>query len=291
MLLSMTGFGKSEVKIGTKNISIEIKSLNNKQIDIITKLPILYKSKELSIRSLLQKELKRGKIEIFVKIEDSFSSHKSIINTELAKNYYLQIKELKAEVGERETSGIIDTIMSFPDIMQQEEETLSAKEWTALQNGIQNAICGLKEFRKQEGNALEEDIKSRILKIENLLEEVKKYEKNRVENISKRIRTNLNELKLNENIDVNRFEQELIYYLEKFDITEEKVRLKNHCKYFMQTVSEVGTLGKKLNFISQEMGREINTIGSKANASDIQKLVVQMKDELEKIKEQLMNIV
>lgn len=287
MVQSMTGFGKAQVSIPGKNISIEIKSLNSKQQDFSVRMPGLYKSKEMAIRKMLQKALFRGKVECNINVELTGENANYKINTELVKSYFEQLKPL---LGTDEiTPETLSTLMRMPDVMNSGKEEIDPNEWKTLEAGIAEALNNIVGFRKDEGKSLEEDLLGRVDAIENGLEEVKDFDTERVANLKKRLNESISEIK-EDLIDKNRFEQELIYYLEKLDINEEKVRLTQHCKYFRETIAKEGEKGKKLGFISQEMGREINTMGSKANDAQIQKTVVLMKDSLEKIKEQVLNV-
>ncbi len=289
MLKSMTGFGKAECEINNKKVSIEIKSLNSKNIDIYTKIRGIYREKELYIRNLLSKQLERGKIEFSLYYEIINEEKTNIINQEVVKNYIKQLQSVNTDLELNSNEQLLQSAMRLPDVLTPSKEELDNEEWEVVNSQINTAIENIISFRKQEGESLQKDISLRINNIESKLKEVEQFESQRIETVKQRIKDNLEELKI-KNIDNDRFEQELIYYLEKFDITEEKVRLKNHCKYFIEMLSEEGAIGKKLGFISQEIGREINTLGSKANNTDIQKIVVNMKDELEKIKEQVLNI-
>ncbi len=290
MIQSMTGFGKATCELKNKVITIEIKTLNSKQIDIYTRLPNIYKEKELDIRNLLSQRLQRGKIECIITYEDTDIANTSRINVPLVKDYYRQMVGLLNELEIDNNEAILQTIMRFPDALKIDKEELDEEEWKAVMQKIHEAILAIDNFRKQEGSALQLDITSRIQVILAKLKEIEPFEDDRIKCIRERIESNISEVFEKEKVDQNRFEQELIYYLEKIDLTEEKVRLENHCNYFFDVLKENETVGKKLGFITQEMGREINTLGSKANHSEIQKIVVQMKDELEKIKEQLMNV-
>ncbi len=287
MVQSMTGFGKSRVSIPGKNISIEIKSLNSKQQDFSVRMPGNYKSKEMEIRKMLQASLFRGKVECNINVELTGESSNYTINTELVQSYFDQIQPLLS--SSEITPEVLSTIMRMPDVMNSDKDELDSKEWEALKNGVFEALNNIVDFRKEEGNSLEDDLLERMISIEKGLEEVKEYDVVRLENMKARLNASISEIQ-EDLIDKNRFEQEVIYYLEKLDLNEEKVRLAQHCKYFRETLSTEGEKGKKLGFISQEMGREINTIGSKANDAEIQKTVVLMKDSLEKIKEQILNV-
>ncbi|WP_282015170.1 YicC/YloC family endoribonuclease [Marinifilum flexuosum] len=291
MLISMTGFGKATLELENKKVSIEIKSLNSKQLDINTRIPNLYKEKDLVLRNEIKNQLERGKVELSVFIESVGTDKETKINKPIVEAYYQQLTELSSELGiPMDKEPILQTIVKLPDALKTEHQELDEEEWNQIFAGFKSAVADLNSFRKQEGDALQVDIFERIANIEKLLEEVPQYEANRIETVKTRINDNLKEFVEKQNVDKNRFEQEIIYYLEKLDITEEKVRLANHCKYFIETANNGNSIGKKLGFIAQEIGREINTLGSKANDSDIQKIVIQMKDELEKIKEQLLNV-
>lgn len=290
MLLSMTGFGKAVCDLPNKQVTIEIKSLNSKQLDIYARLPNIYKEKELELRNLLSRHLIRGKVELTITYEITDTSSSAKINLPLVKDYYAQLKELSEELSEQGNESLMQIIMRFPDALTSEKEELDDAEWNAILEKTKSAMQSIQDFRKQEGKALEKDILERINNILTLLKELEGYEAERMERVKEKLNSGLADIAEQEKLDPNRYEQELIYYLEKMDITEEKVRLANHCKYFEEVIEKETSAGKKLGFISQEIGREINTIGSKANHSDIQRIVVQMKDELEKIKEQLMNV-
>ena len=290
MIQSMTGYGKTSCELSNKVVAIEIRSLNSKQLDIFARIPNLYKEKELEIRNLVSQELNRGKVEITINFENTDTSATAKINTQLVKEYYKELRSLMNDLNVDTAESIFPAIMRFPDALKTEKEELDEEEWKILQQHIRLALEGVKNFRVQEGRALEKDIVGRVESITSLLQEVQPFESERIEKIRERIRGNLVDNGEAEKVDESRFEQEIIYYLEKLDITEEKVRLKNHCSFFLEVMQEKESAGKKLGFIAQEMGREINTLGSKASHSEIQRIVVLMKDELEKIKEQLMNV-
>ncbi|PIP53989.1 MAG: YicC family protein [Bacteroidetes bacterium CG23_combo_of_CG06-09_8_20_14_all_32_9] len=289
MLKSMTGFGKTVNENEGKKISVEIKSLNSKQADVYIKLPFVYREKETEIRNEIIKQLERGKIELSVSQELKQTEKLVSINKEVFSSYYNQLKSLQEELFPDQTTDWISVIMQLPNIVSQNTGELDENEWKILKQTINNAIAQLNDFRKTEGKVLEDDILQRITNIESLQLQIDAFEPLRRETVRSRLKQNLTGLFDKDGFDKNRFEQELIYYLEKMDFTEEKVRLINHCKYFKETCNEKNP-GRKLSFITQEIGREINTLGSKANHSEIQKIVVQMKDELEKVKEQLLNI-
>ena len=290
MIRSMTGYGKSEAELNNAKLSIEIKTLNSKQIDLNVRLPHAYNSKEVEIRSIVSKSLERGKIAVFINKESLGEDTKHEINSELAKSYYTQIKAIAEEVGDNSTE-ILSTIMRMPDVVKQNTSELDKAELKQLMQLVKDTLANVDEFRIEEAKAMEEDFRLRIANILELLTQVEPLETTRIERVKDRLEQallkNIDESK----VDKNRFEQEVIFYLEKFDITEEKVRLKKHCSYFIETLDNNNiSKGKKLGFITQEIGREINTLGSKSNDSDMQKIVVNMKDELEKIKEQALNV-
>lgn len=290
MIKSMTGYGKAECEFQSKKITVEIKSLNSKQLDLNLKIPSIYKEKEVDIRNEISRELVRGKIELSISLDCNSEEATASINTTLLKSYHKQISDISKELNLPVPDDIISTLLRLPDVLKSEKQEVSEEEWTNLLSTVSNAIRAINQFRQQEGKALEKDIAGRISLITNLLTGLEVFEKQRIEKVKQKIRQSLLELVTPDKVDENRFEQELIYYIEKLDITEEKVRLVNHCSYFLETSKEEEPSGKKLGFIIQEIGREINTIGSKANDADMQKIVVKMKDELEKIKEQINNI-
>ncbi|MEI3155138.1 MAG: YicC/YloC family endoribonuclease [Odoribacter sp.] len=291
MVKSMTGFGKTTVESGNKKIVIEIKSLNSKQLDLNLRMPNLYKEKEMEIRSMVKEQLDRGKVDMNIYFDSSESDKDVSINQSVVMQYFNQMMEISKQLGlEPEGNELLQTVMRFPDTLQVKSEELSEQEWLQLKTGIEKALEEINNFRKQEGKALIKDISCRIELIQQLAAQVPQFEVKRVEVIRQKLQEKINEWTDVKNIDQNRLEQEIIYYLEKLDITEEKVRLANHCKYFLETVEKEDAPGRKIGFIAQEIGREINTMGSKANDHDIQKLVVRMKDELEKIKEQSLNV-
>jgi uncharacterized protein (TIGR00255 family) len=290
MIESMTGFGKSVCELSGKVVTIEIKSLNSKQLDIYTRLPNIYKEKELELRNSLSQKLIRGKVEIGITYENTDISSVTQINIPLVKSYHQQLKELVAELESENQESLLQTIMRFPDALKMEKDELDEAEWEEVNYKVNEAIDQIISFRKQEGMAIRLDILSRVDTILQQLNKINSFEMERLKRIREKITSSLQNLTDQVKIDENRFEQELIYYLEKLDITEEKVRLRNHCDFFAEVAEKETANGKKLSFIAQEMGREINTLGSKANHADIQRIVVLMKDELEKIKEQLMNV-
>lgn len=291
MVKSMTGFGKTTVESGSKKIVVEIKSLNSKQLDLNLRMPNLYKEKEMEIRSMVKEQLDRGKVDMNIYFDNSESDKDVSINRSVVVQYFNQMLEISMQLGvEPDKSELLQTVMRFPDTLQVKAEELDEEEWARLKSGIEKALEEINKFRLQEGKALIKDITNRIELIQQLALQVPQFEGKRVEVIRQKLQEKMNEWADVKNIDQNRLEQEIIYYLEKLDITEEKVRLANHCKYFLETVEKEDAPGRKIGFIAQEIGREINTMGSKANDHDIQKLVVKMKDELEKIKEQSLNV-
>ncbi|MFL3663855.1 MAG: YicC/YloC family endoribonuclease [Flavobacteriales bacterium] len=289
MIKSMTGFGKSATSINQKKISIEIRSLNSKQADISVRIPAVYKEKELELRAKINQHLERGKIEFNLYVEQTTSTPNYQINESLFKNYYNELKSLADELGEQ--SDLIKIVAGMPDVFQKEEkQALDESEWQTIVELTTKALQDIDAYRTDEGNTLQKEMELRINNIQQLLKKVELYEKERVITVRERITAHLEEIVNGNQIDKDRLEQELVFYIEKFDVSEEKQRLQSHLDYFMDTMNDKDSQGKKLGFISQEMGREINTLGSKANHSELQKIVVEMKDELEKIKEQILNI-
>ncbi|MDG2058783.1 MAG: YicC family protein [Flavobacteriales bacterium] len=300
MILSMTGYGKSELNLTNANFTIEVRSLNSKQIDANVKMSSVYRDKEIGLRKLLSEKLQRGKIELSIWRESSNSKTKYRLNTEVIKEYHNQILRMEKDLRfkwniwsftpfKAKSTDIIPALLKMPEVMIKGEEEVDENEWKEIEKGVNSAIDNLLQFRLDEGSKLEEDITSRINKLSSLLKDIAPFAKDRIGKIKESLSEKLSEID-SKNIDENRFEQELIYYLEKQDITEEQVRLSTHLDYFLETMKTNSPNGKKLGFISQEIGREVNTIGSKSSDAEMQKIVVQMKDELEKIKEQLLNI-
>ena len=286
----MTGYGKAVVTYGEKKINVEIKSLNSKALDLSTRIAPLYREKEMEMRQLVAKTLERGKVDFSIWIEKEAGADATPVNCAIVENYYRQIKDLAAKTGIPEPQDWFATLLRMPDVLTKtEQETLSEDEWQAVRVAIDDALCRLTEFRQQEGVALQRKFTEKIDNISALLTEIETYEKQRVEKIRSRIVEGLKSIP-EVDYDKNRLEQELIYYIEKLDISEEKQRLANHLKYFRETMEDGHGQGKKLGFIAQEMGREINTTGSKSNNAEMQNLVVKMKDELEQIKEQVLNV-
>ena len=288
MIKSMTGFGKASQELSDKTINIEIRSLNSKSADISLRLSSGLRNYELELRNEISKQLERGKIDLSIFIESKKAEMPVEINIELAKAYHKQLKNLALELNEP-IDNVLQQVLKFPDVLKNERKETDENEWKLIKHCLNSALEELNNFRDIEGLSLKKDFEIRISKINTCLEEIKTLDLIRINAIKNRIRNNIEEVIGKSNLDENRFEQELIYYIEKLDINEEKVRLKTHLDYFIDTCNEKSA-GRKLNFISQEIGREINTIGSKANDAQIQKLVVLMKDELEKIKEQANNV-
>lgn len=285
MIQSMTGFGKAFMQLPNKKITVEIKSLNSKGLDLNVRTPSIYREMELQIRNSIAQRLERGKIDFSLYIEVTGEETSAKINVPIVKGYINQMKEVIPNADETE---LMKMAVRMPDALKTEREELDKNEWLQIEKVINEALDNISTFRSDEGVSLEKEFELRISNIENLMNEAVSYDSERVETVKTRLRTALEELKAT--IDENRFEQELIFYLEKYDITEERVRLGNHLNYFLETMRNEEALGRKLGFITQEIGREINTMGSKSNHTEMQKLVVQMKDELEKIKEQVLNV-
>lgn len=291
MILSMTGYGKAVVTYKEKKISVEIKSLNSKNFDLSTRIAPLYREKEMEVRQTLANLLERGKVDFSLWIEKDAALDATPINAQLVKNYYQQIKNIATEIGIPEPNDWFSTLLHLPDVTTKTEiEVLEEYEWNVTKQAINKAVECLIDFRKQEGAALERKFHEKINNIEALLKSIEPYEESRVPKIKEKIIEGLEQV-AKVDYDRNRLEQELIYYIEKLDINEEKQRLANHLNYFRETMQEKGHgVGKKLGFIAQEMGREINTTGSKSNQAEMQNIVVKMKDELEQIKEQVLNV-
>lgn len=290
MIQSMTGYGKATATFADKKINIEIKSLNSKALDLFTRIAPLYREKEIEIRNEVAKVLERGKIDLSLWIEKDSTEGSTPINTAVFESYYNQIKHLADDMEIPVPADWFQVVLRMPDVMTRAEvQELSAEEWNVVHEAVKEAIEHLTDFRKQEGAALEKKFTEKINNIHNLLTAIVPFETERIEKVKERI-TDALEKTISVDYDKNRLEQELIYYIEKLDINEEKQRLTNHLKYFVSTLEAGQGQGKKLGFIAQEMGREINTLGSKSNHSEMQKIVVQMKDELEQIKEQVLNV-
>ena len=290
MAISMTGYGKSSCRINDRNINIELKSLNSKTFDLFLKIPQILKEKEGDIRSLLSEKLVRGKVEIFVSFDSSDDKSNFSLNKNLFKQYYQILKELAEELDAPTGESLIATVMRMPDVLTSQADELEQEEWEAFKNALLKAIDELVNFRMSEGVHLKTDILKSINQIGSLLEQIRPFETERTDRVKQKLSEAVSKLPGNFQADDNRLEQEMIYYLEKLDINEEKVRLVKHLDYFTEIIENEENCGKKLGFVSQEIGREINTLGSKAQHADMQKIVVQMKDELEQIKEQLLNV-
>lgn len=284
----MTGFGKASKEFATKTVNVEIRSLNSKNLDLNLKLSSIYRDKEYELKSDLSKLLERGKIDLSIYVETKIQETPVEINTALAKVYFSKLQELAIELNEPQTD-LFKQVLKMPDVLKSERKEPNEQDWLDMKEVILSAVQELDNFRIDEGKSIEKDFNDRIGNISQALESIKSHDASRVQNIKDRIKKGLEESVAKDKIDNNRFEQELIYYIEKLDINEEKVRLQTHIDYFLKTMLEPGA-GRKLNFIGQEIGREVNTIGSKANDAELQKLVVHMKDELEKIKEQTNNV-
>jgi uncharacterized protein (TIGR00255 family) len=285
MIQSMTGFGKATLQLPSKKITIEVKSLNSKGLDLNVRMPSLYREMELGLRNQIALKLERGKVDFSIFIESTAEQTTTKVNVPIVKAYINQLREVYADADEIE---LMKMAVRMPDTMKIERDEIDENDWIQIQTVIEEALQNILSFRKDEGLSLENEFQLRIGNIRKYMNEALALDPERVQAIKDRLQTAITELKVN--VDENRFEQELIYYLEKLDITEEKVRLTNHLDYFMETINGTEANGRKLGFITQEMGREINTMGSKSNHAQMQKLVVQMKDELEKIKEQVLNV-
>ncbi len=285
MIQSMTGFGKASLQLPTKKITVELKSLNSKGLDLNTRMPSVYREMELGLRNQISQRLERGKIDFSLYIEVTGEETSSKINVPIIKGY---INQMKAVIPNADETELMKMAVRMPDALKTERDEIDENEWKEIQKVINEALENIANFRKDEGVSLEKEFLHRIANIMTLMNNAVAYDAERVETVKTRLKTALDELQVN--VDQNRFEQELIFYLEKYDITEEKVRLENHLNYFIETLAGTEANGRKLGFITQEMGREINTMGSKSNHAEMQKLVVMMKDELEKIKEQVLNV-
>ena len=289
MVHSMTGYGKAVVELPHKKLTIEIKSLNSKQFDLFTRIPMIYREKEIGLRNWLSKELERGKIDLSFTVEHISKDVSATIDHTLLKQYHQEITALARELNIGVPQDWFQTLLRLPDVMKQDMEELNEEEWFIIEETIRKAVNELINFRAQEGEMLRNLLMEKVTNIRQLLRDIEPYENERIEKVKSRIYDGLATLE-NKEYDANRFEQEMIYYIEKLDVNEEKSRLTNHLDYFLETLDNQKSQGKKLGFIAQEMGREINTLGSKSNHSDIQRIVVRMKDELEQIKEQILNV-
>ena len=285
----MTGFGKVTAELSSKKVTVEVKSLNSKQLDLSTRIPSIYREKEMELRSLLLQKLERGKVEFNIYIESTDKSMVTQINASAMADYYRQIVEVSTQLGIALPNDLLSTLLRMPDVIKTDTAEADEAEWNEVRGLVEQAIQHLIDFRVQEGVMLQRLFEQKIRNIAALLEQVSVYEVERVEKIKSRIKDNLQKL-ADQDYDKNRFEQEMIYYIEKLDVNEEKTRLDNHLKYFLTTMQEGHGQGKKLGFIAQEMGREINTLGSKSNHAELPKIVVPMNDELEQIKEQVLNV-
>ena len=285
MIQSMTGFGKATLQLPSKKITVEVKSLNSKGLDLSVRMPSLYREMELGLRNQIALKLERGKVDFSIFIESTAEQTSTKVNVPIVKGYINQLREVYADADETE---LMKMAIRMPDTMKIERDEIDENDWVEIQTVIEEALENILTFRKDEGKSLEKEFQLRIGNIRQYMTDALALDPERVQAIKDRLQTAIAELKVN--VDENRFEQELIYYLEKLDITEEKVRLTNHLDYFLETINGTEANGRKLGFITQEMGREINTMGSKSNHAQMQKLVVQMKDELEKIKEQVLNV-
>lgn len=289
MIQSMTGYGKTTGTYNDKKISIEIKSLNSKFFDLNMRMPSFYRENELTLNKKLSKLIGRGKVDFGIYVELPPKTNSTKINHEVVTTYFNDLKVLSTSLGIDNDAALMQLAMKMPEVYSQEREELDPEEWKAVENLIEDAVANFEEFRKREGEVLYNEFKGNIDRIAELLKEVEKYEGERIETVKARLKSNLEEKLDSPQFDQNRFEQELIYFIEKYDVTEEKVRLSGHLSYFLDVMKNDGSEGKKLGFIAQEIGREVNTLGSKANHQEIQKIVVEMKDQLEKIKEQILN--
>ncbi|MCD8404439.1 YicC family protein [Tenacibaculum dicentrarchi] len=287
MIQSMTGYGKSVLHLPSKKVTIEIKSLNSKNLDLNTRIPSYYREKELAVRKKLASNLVRGKIDFSIYVEMTAEQTSTVVNKAVVENYVAQLKEAMP-IAENQDVELLKMAVRMPDALKTEREELDENEWAQIDIHIDEALKEIIAYRTDEAKSLEDDFQLRISNIQSALEEVKKLDTQRITNVKERLQKALTDLKVE--VDENRFEQELIYYLEKLDINEEKVRLENHLLYFLDQLATDDSNGKKLGFIVQEIGREVNTMGSKANFAVMQKIVIQMKDELEKIKEQILNV-
>lgn len=290
MIRSMTGYGKAVLETPHKKITVEVKALNSKQADVSAKLPWIYKEKEMEIRNMVSRKLERGKIDLYISFDTMEDDAIPVINKSNVRNYYNQLRELANELGADRNTDLLSIVMRLPETLKAEKAELTEEEWKDVSLLIDEALSMTDLYRLEEGKALEADLLKSVNRITGYLDNIRDVEGDRITKMREKLTSLLSDAVGSENVDKNRFEQELIFYLEKLDINEEKVRLQKHCDYFLETMKGSESNGKMLSFISQEMGREINTIGSKANDAAMQKLVVMMKDELERIKEQTLNI-
>jgi uncharacterized protein (TIGR00255 family) len=288
MVRSMTGFGRAEGVAKDRKVSVEIRSLNSKQLDLLVKLPGPFKDREVEVRQLVGEQAVRGKVEVFVSLEGAQNSRRSTFDRDLVRMYHAELTELVREVSPDSTLDVLAHVLRMPDVLVTANDAVDEEEWTSVRALIAAAVADHDRFRASEGERLADELRHRVQRILGLLEEIEGLDQGRNERTRERIQGRLAELQVK--VDQDRFEQELVYYLEKLDITEEKVRLRSHCTYFLEIMTAEDQQGRKLNFIGQEMGREVNTLGSKANDATMQRLVVMMKDELEKVKEQVLNV-
>ena len=291
MLLSMTGYGRATRSFGDKTVTVEVRALNSKMTDIRFKMPSNYKEKEIELRRILTEQAERGKVDVSINVKSLTGEDEFVLNHDIFRRYYNELSRLKTELG-IENGDVLQAIMRLPNVIGGDDEGILEEQWTATLEALNEALVAFTNFRATEGSAMSKDLTERLANILSLLEEIKPFEDQRIVKLRQRMTQNLAEFLGKENVDKNRYEQEVIFYLEKIDVTEEKVRLAQHCRYFTQMFDDKknSSKGKTLNFISQEIGREINTLGSKAYSAEIQHIVVQMKDELEKIKEQTSNV-
>jgi uncharacterized protein (TIGR00255 family) len=289
MVKSMTGYGKAECEFSHKKVTIEIKSLNSKQMDLNTRISQIFRDKDLEIRRELSDKLIRGKVDFILYTESLGDESATKINAGIVKSYYKQMEQISEDLNIPLDNSILQTILTLPEVVKNDREELNDEEWKSILAKIAEAIAAVDQFRIQEGAILKQDLVSNVQSITSLLAEVDQYEEERVSRIKEKIYEGLKDISI-EQVNENRLEQEMIFYLEKMDVNEEKVRLLNHCNYFLETLELEESVGKKLGFIAQEIGREVNTLGSKANHTEMQKLVIRMKDSLERIKEQLLNV-
>lgn len=292
MLLSMTGYGRVSKQLRSKIIVIEVKSLNSKFLDLKIRVPQGFRDKELEIRKMASERILRGKVDLSIDMKLADGGDEMVFHKDLFKAYYKEISETLQELNPGHTGDLTQAIMRIPNIVTASDELISDDEWIVVKDLLDQSIKKMEAFRKAEGDTIKEDFTLRVNNILELLYKIEPHEGPRISKLRERLINNLEELRLKEGVDANRFEQEVLFYIEKIDVTEEKQRLEQHCKYFLEQLADTKLIakGRKLNFISQEMGREINTLGAKANSADIQRFVVQMKDELEKIKEQIANV-
>lgn len=289
MIQSMTGYGKATAELHNKKVTVEIKSLNSKQLDLSVRMPSIYRENEMNLRNMLGRELSRGKVDLLIFVENIGNETSSVINQNVVEGYYTQIKESAAKLGVDTPTDWYSVLLRMPDVLKHEVQEANEEEWEVVEKAVAEAVAQMQEFRNQEGQMLQDLFTEKIANIKQLLIDIVPHEEERVVKIKEKIVELLEKID-DFDYDKNRFEQEMIYHIERLDINEEKARLANHLTYFMETMDKEVAQGKKLNFISQEIGREINTMGSKSNHADMQQIVVRMKDELEQIKEQVLNV-